>query len=147
MTSLVNINGYSAGLPGAQLNKAKGIDQAKLFPCGSSSTIPIFDEDQDVFYIKTTDALGNVTSIREFEYKEKVILPPLDNRYVTVDQLNQFKNDIIGEIRNVKRVQQSNESGKQHKSNKPNKPNDISDSSGKQSTGDVQQLGTVQSGS
>lgn len=145
MSPLININGYSAGVPGAQLNKAKGLEAAKVFPCGSSSTIPIFDEDEDVFYIKTTDAIGNVTSVRVFEYKEKVILPPLDSRYVTVDQLNQFKNDIIGEIRNVQRVQQSNDSTGKSKANKSNKPNDISDSNGKQSSGSFQQPCSIKS--
>lgn len=153
--SLVNINGYTPTLmSGLQLNKANGIDEAKAFPCGPNCTIPIFDSDQDTFYIKTTDAFGNTSSFRIFDgFTERVQLPPLDNRYVTVDQLNSFKEELIGEIRNAKQfVQQPAQSNdakpfkSNGNSNGSGKANDGASKSGAGSTGRVNETGNVKSG-
>lgn len=124
--SLVNINGFSpAMLSGAQLNKAKGLEGARVFQTGMNSTVAIFDEDEDVFYIKTTDSFGNCTSLRKFNFTEEVQLTPIDNRYVTVDQFSKFKDELKEEISNaIKSVQQSNSYKPHNKSKQRNDSND-----------------------
>ena len=114
--SLVNINGFSpAMMSGAQLNKTKGIEGARAFQTGMNSTVAIFDENEDVFYIKTTDSFGNIMSLRKFNFTEEVQLTPIDSRYVTVDQFEKFKDELKEDITNaVKSVQQSSNNSKSY---------------------------------
>lgn len=54
------------------LSFAKGITGALNFPAARGSRVTIFDEDEDVFYIKSVDVYGNTNPIRVFDYKERV---------------------------------------------------------------------------
>lgn len=130
--SLININGLSPALmSGAQLNKAKGIEGARSFQTGMNSTVPIFDEDEDVFYIKTTDTFGNITSLRKFNFTEEIQLPPIDNRYATVEQLTEFKEEILDAIKSIQQPANNNGYGsKSYNKPKPNGSNAATQSNG-----------------
>lgn len=54
------------------LSFTKGITGALNFPAARGSRVTIFDEDEDVFYIKSVDVYGNTNPIRVFDYKERV---------------------------------------------------------------------------
>lgn len=118
---LLNPNQF---ISGQQLNEANGLEEATNFPAGPNSKLAIFDKNDDVFYIKQTDGYGNVVYVRTFEYKERVQKPPLDDRYVTVEQMNSFKDEIIGEIRNAQFSIQptSTNSANDNPNAKPGKP-------------------------
>lgn len=53
-----------------QLIRVKGLDGAKAYQMPANSTSPLFDIDQDILYIKTTDGAGFPT-IRTFEFTER----------------------------------------------------------------------------
>lgn len=54
-----------------QVIPVKGFEGAKAYPLGANSRVPLFDEDEDVFYIKATDENG-FPSLRTFDYKERI---------------------------------------------------------------------------
>lgn len=54
-----------------------GIEGAKAYKLPPNSSIPLFDRDEDVFYLKTTDDAGFAT-IRVFKYQEEIQEPEPD---------------------------------------------------------------------
>lgn len=48
-----------------------GIEGAKSYPMGPNCRVPLFDDSEDILYIKSTDSNGFPT-IREFELKERI---------------------------------------------------------------------------
>lgn len=78
---------------GTRLNAVKGFDAAEKYPTPKDSVVPIFDEDADYVYIKTTDVNGGV-SMRMFSMKEEPI-PKFDpKKYVTIDDFNSFREEM-----------------------------------------------------
>lgn len=88
-------------LSGQKLVEADSINEAKAYAIGMNSTVPIFDKNEDVFYLKQTDAYGNVVSFRKFRYTEEIEKAPLDDRYATVEQFNQFKEEVLNGQRSI----------------------------------------------
>lgn len=80
--------------PGQRLLKCKGFEAAEKYPFPRDCEAPIFDEDEAVFYKKVTDVNG-ATTIRMFEYNE-VPIPRFDpKKYVTIDDFDNFKEEIL----------------------------------------------------
>ena len=93
--SLAGLNLPPSMLSGQKLSEAADINEAKSYVIGMNSTVPIFDKNEDVFYLKSTDIYGNVTSFRKFRYTEEIEKPPIDDRYITADQFNTFKEEML----------------------------------------------------
>ncbi len=55
--------------PTGGLIKVTGIDGARAYQLPPNSTAALFDGEDDVFYLKTTDA-GGYPTIREFRFEE-----------------------------------------------------------------------------
>lgn len=53
---------------GAQLIRVTGMDGAKAYQMPPNSVVPLFDADDDIMYVKTTDGAGFPT-IRAFSFK------------------------------------------------------------------------------
>lgn len=52
-----------------QLIRVAGLDGAKAYQLGANSTVALFDNNSDVFYVKSTDMAGFPT-IRVFKFEE-----------------------------------------------------------------------------
>lgn len=84
-----------APLPtGSQLIRVNGIESAKDYPTAPNSMIALFDENDDIMYIKQTDA-SNFPTIRKFRFVEEKEEKPEEVKYVTVEEFNKFKEEML----------------------------------------------------
>ena len=63
---------------------------AEAYAMAPNSQEILMDMNRPVFYWKTTDASG-MSSVQEYEFK---LVEPAQQNYVTMDQLNRFKEEI-----------------------------------------------------
>lgn len=57
-----------------ELIKVNGLEGAKNYPLSPGSTVPLFDAESDIMYIKSMDA-GGFPSIRTFSFMETTSKP------------------------------------------------------------------------
>lgn len=76
------------------LVKVTGLDGAKAYQMPPNSAVPLFDANDDVFYVKTTDGAGFPT-VRAFRF-EPIDLTPQQQvgDYVTKDEFKSFVAEI-----------------------------------------------------
>lgn len=68
-----------------------GIDGAKAYQMPPNSTMPLFDENDDVLYLKTTDAAGYPTvKTFHFEPMEQKAQGYVQGDYVTREEFNEL---------------------------------------------------------
>lgn len=85
--------------PVSQLIAVRGYEGARAYQASPNSTVPLFDSDEDVFYLKTVDGAGNQT-IRTFEFSERVGEQP--GEYATkadISDMNAKIDQLLGELR------------------------------------------------
>lgn len=75
------------------LTQVNGIEGAKAFPTKPNSRYALFDMNEDIMYIKQTDA-GNFPTITEYEYTKR-ITEPNSQRYVTIEEFERFKEEVL----------------------------------------------------
>lgn len=95
----------------SQLIRVNGLESAKAYQAAPNSTVALFDSNDDVMYIKSTDA-SNFPTIRKFRFVEET-----DNTaFITREEFEAFKK----EVANVKQsISKPNGSSNQNsKSNK-----------------------------
>ena len=80
----------------SQLIQVNGIESAKAYPTTPNSTVALFDTNDDILYIKSTDA-SNFPTIRKFRFKEESLEVQAQPsvQYVTLDEFNKFKEEIL----------------------------------------------------
>lgn len=90
-------------LPGQRLLSIKGgFEAAEKYPTPRDCEAAIFDEEEDYLYIKKTDTNGGVTLIR-YRLEEDPI-PKFDpKKYVTIDDLKIFKEEILSGFDNLQK--------------------------------------------
>lgn len=89
-------------LPNTGLIYAKGFEKAEAYQTPLSSVVPIFDEDEDILYIKSTDSNGNC-SMKMFSLTEEEI-PRFDPRkYVSIEEFNSLKEDINNGFESIRK--------------------------------------------
>ena len=71
-----------------------GIESVKAYPTLPNSRIVLFDANEDLFYFKETDS-SNFPSIRIFRFTEVKSTPKSAQEYVTVDEFNRFKEEVL----------------------------------------------------
>lgn len=77
-----------------QLIRVTGLDGAKAYQMQANSAVALFDGNEDIFYIKTTDGAGFPT-IRTFKFE------PVENNIPTVDYVSRSEFEALREeIRN-----------------------------------------------
>ena len=111
MDLLNNINPVLT--PGQRLLGVKGADAAEKYPMPRDCHAPLFDEDEDYLYIKKTDVNGGVTIDR---YRlELDPIPKFDpKKYVTMDDFNSFKEEVLNGINGLQRsIENNNGNSKQ----------------------------------
>ena len=84
----------NTSIVGPQLIKVKDLDSAKAYPTSPNSSVALFEENDDVMYIKTTDT-NNFPTIRKFRFVEEPLEVPNPTQYVTIDEFNKFKEEIL----------------------------------------------------
>ena len=81
-----------SALPGPQLNKVHGLDGAKQFITQANSMYALFDDDDDVMYVKVTDANNYPVSLKRYRfYEEEEPTPQAPPEYVTKTEFEEFK--------------------------------------------------------
>lgn len=92
-------NGFSSF--GMDLPRVNGIESAQKYPTVHSmppnSRVALFDENDDIMYIVSTDS-ANTIGVKRFRFVEEPLLTPeqvADSKYVTIDEFNRFKEEMI----------------------------------------------------
>lgn len=91
-------------ISGVDLIKTHGIEGAKEYAMGPNSRVAIFDDTEDVFYIKSTDN-NSFPSLRKFRYTEEVMLDPNSSSGITLEdiralmreEIKAFKEELLNE--------------------------------------------------
>lgn len=78
----------------SQLIRVNGIDSAKAYPTAPNSTVALFDANEDIMYIKSTDA-SNFPTIRIFRFVEEQETQIPVQQYVTIEEFNKLKEEIL----------------------------------------------------
>ena len=80
-----------------QLEKVNGIESVKQYPMSPNSMVALFDMNDDIFYVKTTDA-SNYPTIRIFRFYEESQQTSASQTetpvYVTLDEFNALKEEL-----------------------------------------------------
>ncbi len=84
----------------SQLIQVNGIESARAYPTQPNSTYALFDSNEDVMYIKSTDA-SNFPTIRRFRFVEENEEPKKQETYVTIEEFNKFKEEILNAKQSV----------------------------------------------
>lgn len=87
---------YMNLLQGDFCYKVKGKNGATNFSLGANSRIPLFDEDNDIFFIKTTDANGEPT-IRMYRFEE-IKDDEYPEKYLTVEKFDDYMENLRKEL-------------------------------------------------
>lgn len=72
---------------GMQLIRVTGMDGAKAYQMPPNSVVPLFDADNDIMYVKSTDGAGFPT-IRAFAFQPVEDKPDQVQQYVTRDEFD-----------------------------------------------------------
>jgi hypothetical protein len=95
------MQGYNNYNQVQSLTRVNGIDGARAYQMGANSTAALFDSNDDILYIKTTDGAGFPT-IRVFEFKEK-IAEMKENlsecEFVSKAEFEKFKKEVGGYVK------------------------------------------------
>lgn len=90
--NLFQLNGVDLVVP------VKGIEGAKSYPMGPNCRVPLFDSEEDVLYIKSTDP-NCFPSIKVYDFSERVVI---DENSPAAISLNDIRALIREELGNVK---------------------------------------------
>ena len=72
-----------------ELIKVNGIESARAYQMPPNSTVALFDANNDVFYIRSTDGAGFPT-IRAFDFHEHIEAQATPVDYVTRQEFNEL---------------------------------------------------------
>lgn len=93
-----NLNSFQSGYQqqSASLIRVTGIEGAKAYQMPANSTSALFDANEDIMYIKTTDGAGFPT-IRTFKFEE--MLPTqmsgTSAEYISRKEFEDFKAEVL----------------------------------------------------
>lgn len=92
-------------IPGSQLLKVKGYRRVQEYPVPPGTTVPIFDEDEDILYIKSVDP-NNYATIYRYGLTE-LEEEPVQNGFVSEKEFQDFKEEVIDGQRSIQSVLES----------------------------------------
>lgn len=92
--------------PSVSVAYVQGENAAKAYPVQPGQTMYLFDTENPVMYVKTTDQNG-YPALRIFDYKERIqneketVPPPTETKpdYISREEFDKFRNEIRDEIR------------------------------------------------
>ena len=83
-------------MPTQNLIRVNGIDEAKAYQMSANSTVALFDTNEDIMYVKSTDGAG-FPSIRTFsftEIKENTKVSQ-NTDYISRQEFEDFKKELM----------------------------------------------------
>lgn len=89
-------------LQGPQLNKVHGMDGAKQFLTVANAMYALFDDDDDVFYVKVTDKNNYPVTLKRYRFYEEEVPVEEAPQYVTMAEFNKFKEEILNAKQSVR---------------------------------------------
>lgn len=81
-----------------QLIPVHGMDGAMEYQIGPSCRVPLFDDSQDVFYIKTTDKYG-VPTVKRYRFEEEILVNGEDPKAVSLSDIRSIIKEELGSIK------------------------------------------------
>lgn len=86
--------------PTMTIDKVSNLDGARAYRVYPNTTVYLLDQEEPYIYSKTSDAQGN-TILRAFSLTE-VDLAKIKNKYLTRDDFDEFKKEILETLKGVK---------------------------------------------
>ena len=99
---------------------------ANRYPVAPGNSVPLFDKNEQRFFIKTVDISGMPQPLREFKYEEVIKNPQPEVStadYVTKQELNEFQDAITTKMDEIMQKYMSNKNNNHN--NKNNKRHDV----------------------
>jgi hypothetical protein len=91
--------GVADSLPAPQqVPTVVGIEGARAYRLGKSSSVALFDTEEDTFYFRKTDSNGNEIPMKVGHYKLEDA-PKSESDFVTVKDFEALKTEILGLLR------------------------------------------------
>ena len=76
-----------------------GLEGAKAYPLGLNCRVPLFDDSEDVFYVKSTDANGFPT-VKKYRYTEEILIDPNNSgNGVALQDIRELIREELGSIK------------------------------------------------
>ena len=98
-------------IPAQNLIRVNGIDGAKAYQMTPNSTVALFDSNEDIMYVKSTDGAG-FPQIRKFKFvemQESQTQQPVNNDFISREEFENFKKEIMSNGKQSVRKSESNE--------------------------------------
>ena len=82
--------------PAQNLVRVNGVDGAKAYQMPANSTVALFDANEDIMYIKTTDGAGS-PAIRLFRFEElkQETAQEVKQDYISRQEFEDFKREVL----------------------------------------------------
>lgn len=87
-------------MQGSRLLQVTGMQEAREYPMPADSEVALFDRNEDILYIKRTD-VNNFPSVRAFQLTEVTMNSQTDNSFVSIEEFNKFREDILDGQRSI----------------------------------------------
>ena len=100
-------------IPGPQLNKVHGLDGAKQFQTVANGMYALFDDDDDVFYVKVTDKNNYPTTLKRYRFVEEEEPVATVSETVTKDEYSVLVREIDSLKEEVRMLKEENANAKQ----------------------------------
>ena len=85
-----------AVIQGPDLTSVTGMDGAKSYQTVPNARYALFDNNDDVFYIKVTDKNNYPIALKRYRFfEEPEPEPPKPEQYVTMDEFIKFKEELL----------------------------------------------------
>lgn len=72
----------------------KGQNEASNYPMARGSRLPLFDSEEDIFYVKSVDVYGNIQPLKAYSYKEIPLKDECSTCGVSSEEFNSLKDEI-----------------------------------------------------
>lgn len=98
-------------IPTQNLIRVNGIDGAKAYQMTPNSTVALFDSNEDIMYVKSTDGAG-FPQIRRFKFvemQESQTQQPVNNDFISREEFENFKKEIMSNGKQSVRKSESTE--------------------------------------
>ena len=87
-------------MPGGRLLRVANYQEARSYPVPVNSEVPLFDENEDVLYIKRCD-VNNFATTTRFQLTLIEDEPAIPNGFVTSEEFLSFKEEILNGQRSI----------------------------------------------
>ena len=100
-------------IQGPQLNKVHGMDGAKQFLTVPNAMYALFDDDDDVFYVKVTDKNNYPTTLKRYRFVEEEEPAPASVESVTKDEYSMLAKEVENLKEEIRALKEGNANAKQ----------------------------------